>query len=84
MGRTAVCMVKKFRSVAGPIRGPPGQAAAVHPDDGNVVQHPDADGGRPIGQLIQGSSTREVGCQHQDEEAETNDPVQAARGWNRR
>ena len=50
-------------------------------DDGDVFQHADADGGGPIGKLVPGEQVPgKIGCQHEDEKTEPDDPVQPARG----
>ena len=82
MGTTAVCSAKKLRRVAGPIRGPP-RTSLLQPAAGqrDVLQHADADGSGPIGQLVPGQQVPgKIGRQHEDEKAEADDPVQPARG----
>ena len=45
-------------------------------DDGDVFQHADADDGGPIGQLIPGEQiSGKVGCQHEDQQTEPDNPV---------
>ncbi|MDZ7581780.1 MAG: hypothetical protein U5R30_14620 [Deltaproteobacteria bacterium] len=81
-GKTAVCRAKEVAQGGGTELG-----AAHHPllqlvaEERDVFQHAQADGGGPVGQLVPGEQVSgEVGCQHEDEKTQTDDPVHPARG----